>query len=135
MHVLTIIYSLFGIIHHGDHSATAYGTLHFLDIIQHSDHLEGAEHKRLRRVLNPVFTAAFVSKLSPVFYGIAYQLRDRLAAKVDGAHDGTAIDMLDLLTRTALELISQGGLGHSFNSFSDNSEEFNTFHEALKTVL
>ncbi|KAI4294315.1 cytochrome P450 [Schizophyllum commune Loenen D] len=110
---------LFGIIHHGDHSATAYG----------------AEHKRLRRVLNPVFTAAFVSKLSPVFYGIAHQLRDRLAAKVDGALEGAAIDMLDLLTRTALELISQGGLGHSFNSFSDNSEEFNTFHEALKTVL
>ncbi|TRM57261.1 cytochrome P450 [Schizophyllum amplum] len=111
---------LFGIIHHGEHTATAYG----------------AAHKRLRRVLNPIFTAAFVSKLSPIFYKIGFQLRDRLAGMLqNGPAEATNIDMLDLLTRTALELISQGGLGHSFNSFEEDSKEFDTFHEALTTVL
>lgn len=85
--------------------------------------------------MNPVFTAAFVSKLSPMFYRIAYQLRDNLKAEIGGARDGKVIDVLDNLTRTALELISQGGLGHTFNSFDKESKEFMEFHEALKTVL
>lgn len=45
------------------------------------------------------------------------------------------MDILDGLTRTALELISQGGMGHTFNSFDENSKEFSEFHEALKDVL
>jgi len=62
------------------------------------------------------------------------QLRDRLAAEIKSSSDNT-IDILDRLTRTALELISQGGIGHTFNSFDKNSKEFAEFHEALKDVL
>ena len=62
------------------------------------------------------------------------QLRDRLTAEV-GSKSGHTLDIFDSLTRTALELISQGGIGHTFNSFDKNSKEFTEFHEALKDVL
>ncbi|THU94004.1 cytochrome P450 [Dendrothele bispora CBS 962.96] len=109
---------LFGVIHHGNSLASVWGE----------------HHKKQRKMMNPVFTAAFVSKLTPMFYKIAYQSRDTLAKAVQNSSDGI-VDVLDHLTRTALELISQGGLGHSFNSFDRNSKEFTEFHEALKTVL
>ena len=102
--------------------------------------------------MNPVFTAAYVSKLSPLFNRIAnevsaatifcltrtltstcVQLRSRWSAEVQSGP--VVMDILDGLTRTALELISQGGIGHTFNSFDKNSKEFVEFHEALKDVL
>ena len=55
-------------------------------------------------------------------------------AEIESSSDNT-VDILDRLTRTALELISQGGIGHTFNSFDKNSKEFHEFHEALKDVL
>ncbi|PPR01289.1 hypothetical protein CVT24_006364 [Panaeolus cyanescens] len=109
---------LFGVIHHGDQLAS----------------VSGEEHKRQRKLLNPVFTAAHVSKLSPLFHRIATELRDRLKSEVK-SNPGATLDILDRLTRTALELISQGGIGHTFNSFDKNSKEFHEFHEALKDVL
>jgi len=45
------------------------------------------------------------------------------------------VDILDPLTRTALEIVSQGGIGHTFNSFDKDRKEFNNFHEALKLVV
>ncbi|PPQ73814.1 hypothetical protein CVT26_012155 [Gymnopilus dilepis] len=112
-----IAVSLFGIIHHGDGLASVWGN----------------EHKKQRKLMNPVFTAAYVSKLTPLFYRIANQLRARLTAQVKSGP--VEMDILDGLTRTALELISQGGMGHTFNSFDENSKEFSEFHEALKDVL
>ncbi|PPR01291.1 hypothetical protein CVT24_006366 [Panaeolus cyanescens] len=111
---------LFGVVHQGDNLAS----------------VSGEEHKRQRKLLNPVFTAAHVSKLSPLFHRIATELRDRLKTEV-ASHSGatTTVDMLDRLTRTALELISQGGIGHTFNSLEKNSKEFHDFHSALKDVL
>ncbi|KAF8958854.1 cytochrome P450 [Flammula alnicola] len=109
---------LFGVIHHGDQLASVWGN----------------DHKKQRKLMNPVFTAAHVSKLSPLFYRIAIELRERLAAEIKSKSDNT-VDILDRLTRTALELISQGGIGHTFNSFDRNSKEFLEFHEALKDVL
>ncbi|KDR84606.1 hypothetical protein GALMADRAFT_237500 [Galerina marginata CBS 339.88] len=108
---------LFGVIHHGDGLASVWGN----------------EHKKQRKLMNPVFTAAYVSKLTPLFYRIANDLHARLTAQVKAGP--VAMDILDGLTRTALELISQGGMGHTFNSFDENSKEFSEFHEALKDVL
>lgn len=47
----------------------------------------------------------------------------------------TSDNILDRLTRTALELISQGGIGHTFNLFDKDSKEFHDFHEDFKDVL
>ncbi|PPQ76505.1 hypothetical protein CVT24_010878 [Panaeolus cyanescens] len=111
---------LFGVIHHGDQLASVWGE----------------EHKKQRKLMNPVFTAAHVSRLSPLFHRIATELRERLKVEVkSNPGSTTTLNILDRLTRTALELISQGGIGHTFNSFDKNSKEFKEFHSALQDVL
>jgi hypothetical protein len=65
------------------------------------------------------------------------QLRNGLAVKIKSSSDST-VDILDPLTRrtrTALELVSQGGIGHAFNSFDKDRKKFHNFHEALKDVM
>jgi hypothetical protein len=49
--------------------------------------------------------------------------------------EGANINIYDYLTRTALELISQGSIGHTFDSFNEKSEKFDEFHGALNSVL
>jgi len=108
---------LFGIIHHGDGVASVWGN----------------EHKKQRKLMDPIFSAARIAKLTPLFYQIAYQLQSSLANEVPST--GCTVDILDSLTRVALELIAQGGLGHTFNSFNEDSEEFKEFQWAITSVL
>ncbi|PPQ73928.1 hypothetical protein CVT24_012770 [Panaeolus cyanescens] len=110
---------LFGIVHHGESLSS----------------VSGKEHKQQRKILNPVFTAAHVSKLSSLFHRIATELRDRLRTEVE-SNPGATLDILDCLSRAALELISQGGIGHTFNALENmSSKGFHEFHAALKDVL
>lgn len=89
----------------------------------------------------------------PVFYGVArqvsvpffsfpfstrqwfFQLQSSLVREVSGKPPGQVIDILDPLTKTALELIAQAGLGHTFNSFDPDSKEFREFYDAIASVL
>jgi cytochrome P450 len=45
--------------------------------------VSGNEHKKQRKLMNPVFTAAHVSKLSPLFYRIAVEVVCSLTSKSD----------------------------------------------------
>jgi hypothetical protein len=47
------------------------------------------------------------------------------------------VDMLDNLTRTALEFVAQGGIGTTFKQFEkeDVENHFTDFVTALRTVL
>ncbi|KAI0055555.1 cytochrome P450 [Artomyces pyxidatus] len=55
-------------------------------------------------------------RTTPLFQKITSQLRDILRAKVD---DGPAeVEVIDWFSRAALEMIAQGGLGHTFDSLS-----------------
>ncbi|KAF8880306.1 cytochrome P450 [Infundibulicybe gibba] len=109
---------LFGIVHHGDGVASVYGT----------------EHKRQRKLMDQAFTPSRVAKLTPLFHTISRQLQTSLETEIL-ERPGQSIDILDHFTRTALELISQGGLGHTFNSFDRDSKEFVRFYWALTSVL
>ncbi|KAF9493432.1 cytochrome P450 [Pleurotus eryngii] len=65
-------------------------------------------------MLNPVFSVAHMRQMVPTFHKISSQLRDTLARKCsDGPQE---VDVLSWISRTALELIAQSGLGHSFDS-------------------
>lgn len=46
---------------------------------------------------------------------------------------GKELNMLDWMGRTALELIGQGGLGHSFDPLTENIP--NPFGEAMKAFM
>ncbi|KAF9238635.1 cytochrome P450 [Melanogaster broomeanus] len=74
----------------------------------------GERHRKQRKMLNPVFSVSHLRHMVPIFQEVSTTLRDTIAAQVkDGPRD---IDMLEWFTRTALELIGQSGLGHSFDS-------------------
>lgn len=40
-----------------------------------SDTLSGAEHKKQRKLIDPIFTASQISRLTPLFYNVARQVR------------------------------------------------------------
>ncbi|KAF7432814.1 cytochrome P450-dit2 [Pleurotus ostreatus] len=91
----------------------------------------GDDHKRQRKLLNPAFSAAHLRQLVPIFYPITYQLRDVLDGLLqDGPQE---IDMLNWMSRTALEYIGQGGLGYSFDSF--NQKSINPYSQAVKDLF
>ncbi|KAH6912733.1 cytochrome P450 [Coprinopsis sp. MPI-PUGE-AT-0042] len=79
----------------------------------------GDHHRKQRKMLNPVFSAAHLRDITPTFFGVARRLRDTLLVKVTG--QSREVEMKRWLTRTALELIGQSGLGYSFDTLTDDS--------------
>lgn len=61
------------------------------------------------------------------------QLRDGIAKQVHQSSNSGEVDILNWMSRTALELVGQGGLGYSFDPLIENTR--NSFGEALKAVL
>ncbi|KAF8807043.1 cytochrome P450 [Phlegmacium glaucopus] len=79
----------------------------------------GDQHRKQRKMLNPVFSVAHLRGMIPTFYNISYKLRDAFAHRVkDGPRE---IEVLSWLTRTALELIGQSGLGYSFDPLTEDA--------------
>lgn len=90
----------------------------------------GHHHRKQRKMLNPVFSIHHMRQMLPTFYAVTAKLRDAVAAQVA---DGTAeIDILHWMTRTALELIGQGGLGYSFDPLTENI--VNPYAKAIKNM-
>ncbi|TFK22368.1 cytochrome P450 [Coprinopsis marcescibilis] len=73
----------------------------------------GDQHRKQRKLLTPAFSVAHIRELIPVFYSVTYKLRHALVSQVE--HGKTEIDLLSWITRTALEIIGQSGLGYSFD--------------------
>ncbi|KAI0930907.1 hypothetical protein AcV7_004962 [Taiwanofungus camphoratus] len=91
---------------------------------------QGDQHRRQRRMLNPVFSINHMRHMLPTFYKTAHRLREAFVIQV---RDGPKhIDILGWMGRTALELIGQGGLGYSFDSLVEDMKD--PFAEALKSL-
>ncbi|KAJ6513336.1 cytochrome P450 [Mycena sanguinolenta] len=74
----------------------------------------GEQHKKQRKMLTPVFSAAHLRHMVPIFFGVGKKLRTALESRVqDGPKE---FDLLLWMSRTALELVGQAGLGYSFDS-------------------
>ncbi|KAH8101263.1 cytochrome P450 [Cristinia sonorae] len=91
----------------------------------------GDHHRNQRKMLNPVFSSAHMRNITPVFYQVAYKLRDGITTEVKDAPKD--VDILSWMGRTALELIGQGGLGYSFDPLTENIP--NLYGDALKAYL
>ncbi|KAI3616186.1 cytochrome p450 [Moniliophthora roreri] len=92
----------------------------------------GEHHRKQRKLLNPVFSVAHMREMLPTFNEIALKVRDSLARKVqDGPHE---VDLLSWMSRTALELVGQSGLGYSFDTLTDE-EYAHPYTKALKGLL
>ncbi|KAJ7600333.1 cytochrome P450 [Mycena floridula] len=77
----------------------------------------GDEHKKQRKIMMPVFSVPHLRNLVPTLYDITHKLGDAVMSQLDGGP--AEIDMFHWLTRTALEMIGQTGLGYSFDSLTD----------------
>ncbi|KAH9853037.1 cytochrome P450 [Lenzites betulinus] len=93
----------------------------------------GEQHRRQRKMLNPVFSTKHLRNMTPLFYEIVHKTRDAIMTRVQaGAEKGAAtveIEMLSWMGRTTLEIIGQAGLGHSFDPLIEDVQ-----NEFAKTV-
>ncbi|KAJ3478352.1 hypothetical protein NLI96_g9812 [Meripilus lineatus] len=91
----------------------------------------GDWHRKQRKILNPVFSINHMRFMTPIFYRITHNLKDAISQEIkEGPKE---LDLLDWMTRTALELVGQGGLGYSFDPLVRDVP--NTFRGAIKSLI
>ncbi|RPD55331.1 cytochrome P450 [Lentinus tigrinus ALCF2SS1-7] len=85
------------------------------------------QHRRQRKLLNPVFSVAHLRNMTHIFYSIAHKVKSKLQAALKSRlpEDGTAdvLDMNGWNGRTTLEMLGQAGLGYSFDNFAEESSD------------
>ncbi|KAF5382086.1 hypothetical protein D9615_004310 [Tricholomella constricta] len=92
----------------------------------------GERHRRQRKMLNPVFSINHMRQMIPFFYDVANKLHVAIARQVaDGPRE---IDILQWMTRAALEMIGQGGLGYSFDSLVGGEAE-HPYSKSVKGLM
>ncbi|KAI0072596.1 cytochrome P450 [Panus rudis PR-1116 ss-1] len=91
----------------------------------------GEQHKHQRKLLNPVFNSSNIRSMTPIFYRVTHKMREAVTRQVNNGE--SEIDMLNWVTRVALELIGQGGLGHSFDPL--DKPGINEFAEDVKALM
>ncbi|KAF9236434.1 cytochrome P450 [Melanogaster broomeanus] len=89
----------------------------------------GDHHRKQRKLLNPVFSINHMRHMVPIFRDIATNLRSAIAEQVK--RGPREVNMLEWLTRTALELIGQSGLGYSFDDLKGRE---NPYSKAVKRL-
>ncbi|KAF7969442.1 hypothetical protein HWV62_27339 [Athelia sp. TMB] len=77
----------------------------------------GEQHRKQRKMINPVFSPKHLQEMVPIFYNVTYKLRDAILAQVKAGPQ--EIDMVHWFGRTALELIGQSGIGYSFDNLDE----------------
>ncbi|KAH9838240.1 cytochrome P450 monooxygenase [Rhodofomes roseus] len=91
----------------------------------------GEQHKKQRKMLNPLFSAGHMRNMLPIFYNVAEKLRDTFLERV---HDGPCeLDVLNWMGRAALELIAQGGIGTSLDPLVDDNPD--AYTNSLKALV
>ncbi|KAL5524290.1 hypothetical protein ACEPAF_9430 [Sanghuangporus sanghuang] len=90
----------------------------------------GDEHRRARKILNPVFSIKHMRDLLQIFYPICHQLREILINEVRGGNE--IVDVMKWMSRAALEYVGQGGLGYTFNAFDETIG--NQYSDAMKLL-
>ncbi|KAI0631342.1 cytochrome P450 [Trametes polyzona] len=91
----------------------------------------GEQHRRQRKILNPAFNVKHMRDMTSIFYEVAGRLRRAVGNHLSGRPG--EVDVTKWMGRTALELIGQAGLGHSFDPLLE--ERSDTLGEALKSFI
>ena len=94
----------------------------------------GDHHRRQRKLLNPVFSTAHMRNMVPLFNRVCLQLQTAISKRV--STEPVELDILSWMGRTALELIGQAGLGHSFDPLvADAPDEFAKIVKSIGCVV
>ncbi|TFK80502.1 cytochrome P450 [Polyporus arcularius HHB13444] len=89
---------------------------------------EGSRHRRQRKMLNPVFSAAHLRHMAHIFYDIAHRMRKAVEGRV--GQTAEEVDVNGWMARTTLEMLGQAGLGYSFDNFAEDSTD--AYGESIK---
>ncbi|KAI0270682.1 cytochrome P450 [Gloeopeniophorella convolvens] len=90
----------------------------------------GEQHRKQRKMLNPVFSINHMRYMIPIFRRITNELAEILSSTVKGGPQ--EINIVDWLGRLAFELVGQAGLGYSFGSLEDRDDKF---YRAIKEYM
>ncbi|TBU29266.1 cytochrome P450 [Dichomitus squalens] len=82
---------------------------------------EGSQHRRQRKLLNPVFSAAHLRHMTDMFYEISHKLCAAIGDRV--AKEAAVVDMNGWMARVTLEILGQAGFGYSFDNFMEDSTD------------
>ncbi|KAH9925046.1 cytochrome P450 [Epithele typhae] len=81
----------------------------------------GEQHKRQRKLLNPVFSVAHLRGMMDIFYRVAHQLDRAMDAHLPSG--GGELDVSTWMGRGTLEMLGQAGLGYSFDDFTASAAD------------
>ncbi|EPQ57652.1 cytochrome P450 [Gloeophyllum trabeum ATCC 11539] len=95
---------------------------------------QGRQHKRLRRMLNPIFSSHNIRELTGVFFSIAHKLRDCLEGELPPDAE-REINILEWTSRAALDLIGIGGAGYRFGALDGSKNAYTTAAKGLLPTL
>ncbi|KIK57051.1 hypothetical protein GYMLUDRAFT_173469 [Collybiopsis luxurians FD-317 M1] len=94
----------------------------------------GHRHRKQRKMLNPVFSAAHMRDMVPTFFEVAHKLQSGIKVQLQTSPKDHQVDILSWMARTALELIGQSGLGYSFDPLTDE-ESTHPYPGIIKELL
>ncbi|KAK7064703.1 cytochrome P450 [Favolaschia claudopus] len=97
--------------------------------------MEGHEHRALRKLIGPAFTAQAVKGMSPIFLQKAEELRDRWDALVstDGSSSAT-FDVAHWISRTTFDIFGLAGFDYHFNALHDESEQVYSAYRRMFSI-
>ncbi|KAG1775387.1 cytochrome P450 [Suillus placidus] len=92
----------------------------------------GEQHRKQRKLLNPVFSTSNMREFLPTLQPIAHKLTSIVVSKLPDDGSYKEIDVLPLLSRSALDGVCQAILGYPSNTLetADNDE----YTEALRKM-
>ncbi|KAH9979519.1 cytochrome P450 [Lactifluus volemus] len=90
----------------------------------------GDQHRKQRKLLNPVFNVKHIRYMTPIFYAVTRQLREKFNSMVSNGPQ--EINIADWMGKVALELIGQAGFGYSFGALEGKNDRF---RHALKEYI
>ncbi|KAI0247114.1 cytochrome P450, partial [Lactifluus subvellereus] len=82
----------------------------------------GDQHRRQRKLLNPVFNVKHMRYMIPIFHTVVRQLREKLDSTLSSGPQ--EINIVGWMGKVALELIGQAGLGYSFGTLEGRNDQF-----------
>ncbi|KAG8905481.1 hypothetical protein FRB99_008877 [Tulasnella sp. 403] len=93
--------------------------------------VEGDDHRRQRRIMNPCFGPAQIRDLVPIFFEKAYRLK---SVWIDAVEEkGPVVDILVGMMRATLDIIGSAGFSYEFNSLvvGEKNELVRSFMDVL----
>ncbi|KAJ4474815.1 cytochrome P450 [Lentinula aciculospora] len=94
----------------------------------------GHRHRKQRKMLQPVFSAAHMREMIPAFFEVTHKLEAALKNRLQNGSPTQEVDVLSWMGRTALELIGHTGLGYSFDPLVDE-DSAHPYAEVIKDLL